>query len=152
MARESFGDRVDYDRVRIRMGAGHNPVAWMAGRNGNPAITLVNTIHLFEADLCADFSCGGNPLLFMHEMTHIWQYDALGAPRFFLRYGRDFAACGFRAKAMYQYEEGATRFEGARLEAQAEMVSHFSDALRKQDKARLARLKDNLAGTGLYGL
>ena len=45
MARESFGDRVDYGRVRICDGPGHNPVAWLALRNGNPAITLVNTIH-----------------------------------------------------------------------------------------------------------
>jgi len=152
MARESFGDRVDYRRVRICAGPGHNPAAWLARRNGNPAITLVNTIHLLDADLAADFSQGGNRMLFMHEMTHIWQYDALGAPRFFFRYGREFAACGFKAKAMYRYDEGRTRFAGAMLEAQAEMVSHFGEALRKKDAGRVARLKDNLAGTGIYGL
>ena len=53
---------------------------------------------------------------------------------------------------MYRYEEGKTRFAGATLEAQAEMVSHFGEAVRKKDAEWIARLKDNLAGTGLYGL
>jgi hypothetical protein len=152
MARESFGDRVDYAQVRIRRGPGHNPVALLARRNGNPAITLVNTIHMLDEDSAADFSLGGNRMLFMHEMTHIWQYDTLGVPRFFLRYGREYARSGFDAKAMYRYDEGKTRFAGAMLEAQAEMVSHYGEAVRKKDATWIARLKDNLAGTGLYGL
>jgi hypothetical protein len=152
LVRAAFGDRVALDRVRIRDGAGGNPAAWLARRNGNPAITLVNTIHMLDGDLTADFSLGGNRMLFMHEMTHIWHYDVLGAPRFVLRFGREFARCGFRAKAMYRYEEGKTRFDGAMLEAQAEMVSHFDEALRMKDAARIARLKGNLAETGLYGL
>jgi type VI secretion system secreted protein VgrG len=80
-AREAFGDGVDYDRIRIGKGPGRNPVAWLARRNGNPAITLVNTIHLFGADLGRDFSAGADRMLFLHEMTHVWQYDGLGVPR-----------------------------------------------------------------------
>jgi hypothetical protein len=53
---------------------------------------------------------------------------------------------------MYRYREGVTRFAEATLEAQAEMVSHFGEALRKKDSGRIALLKRNLAGSALYGL
>ena len=74
-------------------------------------------------------------------------------PRFFLRYGREFAACGFRAKTMYRYEKGKTRFAGAMLEAQARDGQPLSARrCARRTPAWIARLKDNLAGSGLYGL
>jgi len=152
LAREAFGAAIDYDRIAICAGAGGNPVAWLAFCHGNPAITLVGTIHL-RAGPAADFSAAGEEelTLFMHEMTHVWQYRRLGLLPFLLRYGRDFLRCGLRAAAMYRYAAGVDSFAAARLEAQADMIGHYSRALRRGDAVALEILGRNLRGSGLYG-
>jgi hypothetical protein len=85
-------------------------------------------------------------------MTHIWQYAALGVPRFLARYARDLAACRFSPSAMYRYEEGTTAFGSARLEAQAQMVGDYCHARLVGDVSRQARLARNLKGSGFWGL
>lgn len=150
---EAFGDRIDYEKVRLRLGAGRNTAAIAAFRNGNTAITLRWSIY-FRTFYNDDFSEADvfAQSLFHHEMTHVWQYAMLGAPRFLARYARELAACRFNARAMYRYEEGVTRFAGARLEAQAEMVGDYCHAKLVGDEARMVRLERNLRGSGFYGL
>ena len=79
-------------------------------------------------------------------MTHIWQYQTLGAPRFYLRYGRELAARRLNRLAMYAYEQGDP-FDKAMLEAQADMVRDYA-----RNAAGKAKAGPSLADTGLYGL
>ena len=153
LARTAFGDSIDYDRVRIRLGAGGNPIAWLAFRNGNPAITLRRTIH-YQSGHAEDFARAplGHRQLFIHEMTHVWQYARLGVAPFLLRYGRQFLASGLKAARMYRYDAETALFATAMLEAQAEIAAHYAFALWTGDEARKARLARALAGSGLYGL
>lgn len=134
----------DPDRVRLRHGAGANPAAAIALRVAD-AVTMIDTIH-FREPPPADFSAGGNRLLFLHELTHAWQYQRLGAAGFYARYLREWARCGFRRKDMYVYASGDP-FGQAMLEAQAEMVRDYS-----RDAAGKAKAGPSLAGSGLYGL
>ena len=153
LLREAFGERLPYDRIRLRLGAGGNAAAMAAFRNRNTAITLRRTIY-FRIHYCDDFS-GADvraQSLFHHEMTHVWQYAKLGVSRFLARYARDFAACRFNAPAMYRYEEGVTAFAGARLEAQAEMVGDYCSARLVGDVPRQTRVARNLRGSGFWGL
>lgn len=138
-----FGE-LDLERVRLCDGDGGNPFAEIAFRfEGVDAVTLIRTI-FFKDKLAADFSKGGDGALFLHEMTHIWQYQTLGVIGFGLHYARDFVARGFNRDALYNYDQGKTAFATATLEAQAQMVQHYASG---GDKALLAV---NLAGSGLY--
>ena len=144
LVRKAFGDRIDLSRVRICHGSGGNPIAAVALRN-NDAIALIRTI-FYRGDPLADFSTTPRKHLLMHEMTHVWQYQTLGVPRFYLRYGREFAARKFNQKAMYAYAAGDP-FGKAMLEAQADMVCDYGRNAEGRAKAEAS-----LAGTGLYGL
>jgi uncharacterized integral membrane protein (TIGR00697 family) len=151
LAEPVFGGAIRYSDVRIRHGAGWNPIALIAFANGNPAITLGRSIYL--RDGVADFAQLGEAerRLFLHEMVHVWQYRALGILRFLLRYARDFAAARFDARAMYRYAPGKTRFGEAMLEAQAEIVSDHALALWRGDAEGVERLRPSMAGSGLSG-
>ena len=150
---EVFGGQIRYDRVRLQNGAGGNPAAMMAFKNGNTAITLRNRVY-YRPDLYSDdFTAeGADKPLFVHEMTHVWQYSRLGVVRFLARYGRELAACRFRPGDMYKYEKGKTRFSEARLEAQAQMAGDYCHALLKKDEPLRQQVAINLQGSGLYGL
>ena len=153
LLRDAFGGRLDYGRVRLRPGAGGNPVAAIAFAGGNSAITLRRRIY-FRTCYSADFTQAGVAAqsLLHHEMTHVWQFAELGVARFLARYAGDFAACRFSPSAMYRYREGETPFAAARLEAQAQMVGDYCEARLCGDVARQARIAANLRGSGLYGL
>jgi hypothetical protein len=153
LLKEGFGDRIDYERVRLRLGASRNAAAAAAFRNGNSAITLRRNIY-FRTHYSENFSKADvlAQSLFHHEMTHVWQYAVLGVPRFLARYARDLVACRFNARAMYRYEEGETAFAGARLEAQAQMVGDYCHARLVGDVSRQTRLARNLRRTGFWGL
>jgi hypothetical protein len=153
LLREAFGDRVDYDSVRIRLGAGRNVAAIAAFRNRNTAITLRRRIY-FRVHYSDDFAEADAiaQSLLHHEMTHVWQYSKLGVAGFLARYARDLAGCRFSARAMYRYDEGETRFAGARLEAQAQMVGDYCVARLIGDVPRQTRLARNLRGSGFWGL
>ena len=104
-----------------------------------------DTIH-FRDVLPDDFSASGARFLFLHEMTHVWQYRRLGVARFLLRYLREWAACRFDRRALYAYAAGEP-FGAARLEAQAEMVRDHA-----RGGAARAKAAASLAGTGIFGL
>jgi hypothetical protein len=124
----------------------------MAFAKGKPAITIGSVVY-FKQDFCPDFSASGrNRKSFIHEMTHVWQYRRMGMPAFFLRYGGEVLKAGGRPDDMYDYTAGSAKFGDALLEAQAEMVCDYSEALWAGDATRKALLAKNLAGSGLYGL
>jgi hypothetical protein len=151
LAREAFGDKIAYDKVRLSDGPGNNPAAHIAFMRGNPAITIGNTVY-FKENFVADYALPGrNGTMFMHEMTHVWQYKTLGMPAFFARYGAELARAGGNPNNMYKYTD-ATKFGEAMLEAQAQMVGDYYKAMAEGNASRTARLAKNLAGSGLYGL
>jgi hypothetical protein len=151
LARTAFGDKIQYDRVRLSDGPGTNPMAHMAFAKGNPAITIGNTVY-FKRDFCPDFSVPGeNDTTFMHEMAHVWQYRTLGMAAFYVRYAAELARAGFKPDNMYDYRS-VTDFDSAMLEAQAQMVGHYYKAKAERDARRTAELTPKLTGSGLYGL
>lgn len=146
LARTAFGDRIKYDKVRLSDGPGMQPLAHAAFARGNPAITVGSTVY-FKRSYCRDFSAPGeDKVAFLHEMTHVWQYQALGLAAFFARYGAEFASAGGQPDRMYRYNSGDP-FDRAMLEAQAEMVADYSAGAAKRAKAA-----PSLAGSGLYSL
>jgi type VI secretion system secreted protein VgrG len=151
LAKGAFGTRIDYGIVAVRNGSGGNPIAWFALRSPRTdAITLIRTI--FFGKLDGDFSKEGRSGLFLHEMTHIWQYQTLGALGFFWRYLMELLRAGLKQGDLYAYETGKTAFSDARLEAQAQMVQDYFDVRAGGDTIKLAEIARNLAGSGFYGL
>ena len=151
LARTAFGDKIDYDKVRLSDGPGNNMMAIMAFAKGNPAITIVNTVY-FKRDFCPDFSVpGANGTSFMHEMAHVWQYRTLGKVAFAFRYAAEVAKTGLKPNDMYDYSK-VTRFDDAMLEAQAQMVGHYYKFKAEGNATQTAALAKKLAGSGLYGL
>jgi hypothetical protein len=152
LAKAAFGGRIEYGGVTLSDGPGNEPLAHLAFAKGNPAITVGSAVY-FKADYCPDFSAPGrNRKSFIHEMTHVWQYADLGLAHFFLRYGADLLNVGGNPDAMYVYAHGETRFEGAMIEQQAEMVGDYSEALWSKNADRIALFARNMKGSGLYGL
>jgi hypothetical protein len=151
LARTAFGDKIEYDKVRLSDGPGLNPMAHMAFAKGNPAITIGNTVY-FKRDFCPDFSVPGkNGTSFMHEMTHAWQYRTLGLGAFAVRYADEVRQSGLKPNDMYKYTP-ESKFNDSMLEAQAQMVGDYYKATAERNAAATARLAKNLAGSGLYGL
>lgn len=151
LARAAFGDRIEYDGVTLSDGPGNQPLAHLAFAKGNPAITVGSTVY-FKTDYCPDFSAPGqNRSSFLHEMTHVWQYGDLGLAMFFLRYGADLVKVGGNPDDMYVYTP-ETRFADAMIEQQAQMVGDYSHARSNGPPDSEARLRNNLAGSGIYGL
>jgi hypothetical protein len=147
LAREAFGSKIDYGKVKLSDGPGNQPLAHAAFAKGNPAITVGSTVY-FKVHYCADFSAAGaDKSSFMHEMAHVWQYQKLGLLAFFVRYGAEFARVGGNPNDMYLYKKGTDAFGQAMLEAQAQMVGDYAVA----SAADKAELRKNLAGSGLYG-
>jgi hypothetical protein len=152
LAETVFPDPLPYGRIRLSQGAGGNPVAALAFMTGNIAIALRNSIY-FDSLYCDDFSEAdtGGKELFLHELTHVWQFARSGAARFLGRYGWELATVGFRPRRAYDYRAGQS-FAGARLEAQAEMVGHYHRARAERNEPLLRLLEGNLRGSGFYGL
>lgn len=153
LARAAFGGKIAYDKVKLCDGPGMEPLAHIAFAKGNPAITIGATVY-FKKDYSADFSAAAMKAKrsFIHEMTHVWQYEALGMPAFFVRYGKDLVKAKGKPNDMYRYAHGTDRFGKAMLEAQAEMVADYSVALWRGNAAQRAIFAKNMKGSGLYGL
>ena len=151
LARTAFGDRIDYDEVELSNGPGIQPLAHLAFAKGNPAITVGSTVY-FKKGYCPDFAAPAhNPNSFFHELTHVWQYQRFGMPAFFGRYGVEFAKVGGDAGKMYRYGD-KEKFKDAMLEAQAQMVGDYGEAVWAKNAARRDKIAVNLAGSGLFGL
>lgn len=151
LLRPIFGERLDYERVRLNDGYGINHIAALAlSSPAADAITLRRTIYFGRhlADDFADAALIGQGLL-AHEMVHVMQWAELGVPRFVARYLRELLAVGGVQKRMYEYEAGEP-FASAGLEAQAQMVQDYF--LRRALGKPRDHLEKSLTGTGLFGL
>jgi hypothetical protein len=158
LVREAFGGRVEPSRVRIVPGAGHSRIAQVAFLNGNPAITLGNTIFLKPgvqwirpAELPQ--TLGGLRLL-LHEWTHVVQYATLGYRAFAGRYAAELRAHGGDADRLYEHDTRNLPFNGETLEGQAQIVGDLAGASRGRtpaDAQRATMLRGKLRGTGIYG-
>jgi hypothetical protein len=150
LLREVFGNRISYERVRLREGAGGNPLARIAlSRPGNWAMTYLHTVYFNDGRFRDDFAAPGeDAALLIHEAAHVWQYSKLGLLAFAARYGWNFVSCRFDQHRLYDYEE-APHFKDATLEGQAQMLGDYYKA-RKGTGGEV--LKAKLAATGFYGL
>lgn len=73
LARTMFGDAIDYGRARVANRK------WAFFHSKRYIMAPTGTIHFHPADpnYCDDFGCASlhRQGLFLHEMTHIWQYQ-----------------------------------------------------------------------------
>jgi len=147
----AFGDAVPWGLVTLHDGPGLNLIARLALRRGHPAITLGRRVY-FRQRPPPDLNAAPEEakILFLHEMTHVWQYRRLGMVRFLLRYADEFFAHGCDAARLYRFAPGETRFAEATLEAQAEIVGEYSRGCWHKAGPDPA-LAFNMAGSGLYG-
>lgn len=73
MARQVFGDSVDYSKVKV-----HNHGYWLffGFQDKNTAVTPNGEMYMPHAIYEDDYSLPlADRALFMHEMTHVWQYQ-----------------------------------------------------------------------------
>lgn len=158
LVQEAYGDRVPPARVRVVLGPGYSTIALAAFVNGNPAITLGNTIFikpgvdwLRPAELPQ--TLGGLRLL-VHEWTHVIQYATMGYAAFARRYAAELRMHGGSADQLYEYKTRNLPFSGETLEGQAEIVGDLAGANRGRtpaDTAQAQQLRAKLRGTGIYG-
>lgn len=158
LVQEAYGDRVPASRVRIVPGPGYSRIALATFINGNPAITLGNTIFLKPgldwlrpAELPQ--TMGGLRLL-VHEWMHVTQYATMGYAAFAHRYATELSASGGNADQLYEYQKRNLPFDGETLEGQAELVGDLAGASRGRtpaDAAQAQMLRNKLRGTGIYG-
>ncbi len=156
-AREAFGNRAVplANKACVSFGPGKNPAAMIAFLNGNPAITMGNSMYFVPSRWKANFASPrvGIPL-FLHEFTHVIQWDRLGHAAFLRRYMREKRAAGSASKT-YDYASRRTDFGHEMLEGQAQMVEDqalFRFEVPPGKEAAAADLKRRLAGSGIYGL
>jgi hypothetical protein len=151
MARPVFGPVIDYSVVEVCRGNATNPAAAAAFFKGNPAITIGNRIYVRSSTrfnrYVDDYSHAIPEFqsLFIHEMTHVFQYRMLGGvAAFSLRYSAELAMVRGHPDRMYEYQQGVTPFGSAMLEAQAQMVGDRWRAVVEHDTAAIRRLDRNL--------
>ncbi|HYJ30390.1 MAG TPA: DUF4157 domain-containing protein [Allosphingosinicella sp.] len=159
MLRPAFGMRIDYSSVRLSNGHRKHPIALVALKVPNTdAITLGDTIY-FGGHYHADFSTAPieSKCLLFHEMTHVWQWTALGRIGFLARYLGEFVGAGLNSPKMYKYKKanesgGPEHFWKARLEAQADMIRDYARAHITDDAAGKQKQAVHLAKTHFFDL
>ncbi|WP_160296839.1 eCIS core domain-containing protein [Sphingomonas sp. ERG5] len=158
---QAFGTQpVSPGDVRIVLGPGDQPLAAAAFINGNPAITIGNTIYMKPSvyqklggrDLSA--SPEGVEML-LHEYTHVVQYARLGFAVFGKRYAREFRDSGNDAGKMYDYRSRKLSYDQEMIEGQAAIVGDYAQQMAltpaKQNAALIQQLRTKLRGTGIFG-
>lgn len=155
-----YGYRARPDLLRIVNGPGLSSIPRAAFRNGNPAITIGNTIYLRpeskwpKHDLTTTRDGSGTELL-MHEVMHTIQYRELGYQLFLSRYGVDMTTVRGNADEMYRYDKRRRSFDDEMIEGQAEIVGNYHRLRHSKDPKdamKRADLQRRLKGTGIYGL
>ena len=138
-------------------GEGLSYIASCAFLNGNPAITLENTIYVKPGPKVpmSDFSRtpdGCDTLL--HESTHVIQYATLGFSLFYSVYAAELVTVRGDAKKMYDFRHRHTTWAQETLEGQAQTVGNYAEASRRLDdpifKERADEIVQRLSKTGIY--
>lgn len=158
---KAFGKQpVSPHQVRFENGPGKQPLAMTAFLNGNPAITIGNTIYIKRSKYR---SVGGKDLsktpdgieLLLHEYTHVLQYARLGFAQFGRRYALEFEANGGDANKMYDYRSRSLHYRQELIEGQAAIVGDYAQQMaldpKKRDAKLVQHLQRKLAGTGIMG-
>lgn len=116
LARSVFGGEIDYGRVRI-----------MTRIFGRPAVTVGSWITFPPRPAApADFSRASIELQawFVHEMTHVWQFQGGWAPTVW-SWLKTAARGGYGpSRSGYRYRLPLGAWGGYNLEQQASMVEH----------------------------
>ncbi len=132
MAKLVFADAIDYSKVKMHRGG----YTWFLGfQHKHTAVTPNGEMYFPEAHFQEDFSVLDSRLQawFMHEMTHVWQYQ-LGYRLKFVR--------ALRPKMSYDYTlELGKKFCDFNMEAQGNMVSDYFLIMFKNENQRLANQK-----------
>ncbi len=157
----AFGKQpVSPSQVRIVPGPGFQTLAAIAFLNGNPAITIGNTVYIKQH---VYRERGGSNLaatpegveMLLHEYTHVLQYGRLGFARFGARYATEFKAAGGDANKMYDYKNRKKSFDEESLEGQAALVGDFGEQLAlpaaRRTPALIQQLRSKLQATGILG-
>ncbi len=120
IARSVFGDSIDYGKVRVfdrRYFGVFQSTSTLMTPNGN--------LYIPKDSYSADFSKEDltQRSLFIHEMTHVWQFQH-GRP---LRWEAimGWVGSGFKYQHLYAYDPDKTDFAHANLEQQAHMVEDY---------------------------
>lgn len=148
-----FGSSVNFDKVRIVFGSGGSLIASRAFANGNPAITLGNTIYFNSPP--HEFTSASELATLAHEMAHVRQYQTLGWISVTTGVVRDAVAMGSQT-APYQYWTRNLGFQYEMLEGQAQIVQDYV-AYKESNGAILPsyitaeRLEIMATGSGVYG-
>lgn len=159
---QAFGPQpVHPSQVRFVSGPGNQPLAAAAFLNGNPAITIGNTVYIKPSTYS---KLGGNDLsatpegieMLIHEYTHVVQYTRLGFAAFGSRYAQEFRASGNDANKMYDYRSRNLHYNREMIEGQAAMVGDYAQQMAlpaaKRNTALIQQLRTKLSGTGIFGL
>lgn len=126
LAATIFGSSVDYAAVRIFDSPGS-----VLGRLAN-STALRNDIRIHDQSRYAqDFSQAPVALreLFLHEMTHVWQYQS--GRNFVRELASDLARHGFNRRGVYEYELNSPRLSDYTTEQQAQMVATYYTQLQQ---------------------
>ncbi|WP_343580693.1 zinc protease [Acinetobacter sp.] len=159
LAREVFKDSIDYSKVKIINGG----LLGMPNASKN-AMTPFGSIHLpsEDYDTTKDFGLDTTDatlkIWFIHEMTHVWQYQhGFNNARAGINTGIN---GGYTQRSLaYEYSlaDISKKFNEYNMEQQAEIVSHYFDAthmyqtthnsprLHKQNVMNLPRLRQVLS-------
>lgn len=162
-ARQSFGDKLDYSKVKIVTGEN---LTWFADKvltksyrfsdgkitSGPAGVTLGNRIY-FPNDSATGkthYSFSTGSAWFIHEMTHTYQYNTQGIKYMFksmigqMKQGDDFYK--------YQLESGKA-FSEYNVEQQARLVEHYHQIVngkRRVTPEERALYEEILGGAGFY--
>ncbi|MES1945962.1 Rhs element Vgr protein [Salinisphaera sp. C84B14] len=73
LARKIFGDSIDYSKIRVH----NDEYLWLGLQSDDTAMTPNRELYFNPKNFLEDYSTDtpGNKWWFMHEMTHIWQYQ-----------------------------------------------------------------------------
>jgi hypothetical protein len=148
-----FGTSVNLDKVKIVFGAGGSLIAGKAFANGNPAITLGNTIYFNSPP--HEFTSAAELGTLAHEMEHVRQYQTQGWVAVVGGVVMDAALMGSQTTP-YQYWTRTLGYQYELLEGQAQIVGDYV-AYRESNGALLPnyitaeRLEIMANGSGVYG-
>jgi hypothetical protein len=156
---DAFGSQpVTPRQVRIVPGPGNQPLAAAAFLNGNPAITIGNTIYIkpsvYRERGGKDWSANPEGVeMLLHEYTHVVQYARLGFAAFGARYAREFRESDGDANKMYDYGSRNRSYDQEMLEGQAAIVGDYGRQMalppERRTPALIKQLRDKLRGTGI---
>jgi hypothetical protein len=128
LARGIFGNSIDYSKVRVHHDFG-NAGEWFVNDRQN---TMTPNGEIYSMDQYTDDYSKKDPSTFIHEMTHVWQFQnhVLDPQMAALS---QFVSNGGNYHAAYAYKADPSReFTSYNLEQQASMVQDYYSLLERQ--------------------